>query len=334
MATQVVERTQSSIEVFRARLQSRRSELADALADSGISVDRFIRVAVTAAQTTPALLSDCSFQSLWAELLKACNDQLLPDGRQGVIVIFKGRAKWIRMYRGDLDRFEQSGQYEWITANVHRDDDKDWDVWVDERGQHFLHRPGPGQGKVIETYAAAKTKSGGFFLSVVNEQDMDHIRSVSRAKADDAPWQQWTDQMRLKTAIKRLCKMLPMPQPLEEYIQREDNDDGEPGAPTPKPRAVRARGAQNALEQFAGDGEPEPEGKFGSTRDLDLDEKNGEPVSQVLLDTAQERGRQAKQEGMKRTAMPPEYREPDRTGEALAWRKGWDEGTGASDARP
>ena len=50
------------------------------------------------------------------------------------------------MYRGMLDRFEQSGEYKWVTANIHRDDDIDWDVWVDEHGQHFLHRPGPGMG--------------------------------------------------------------------------------------------------------------------------------------------------------------------------------------------
>jgi phage RecT family recombinase len=323
-------RAPSNIEIFRSRLQTRRKELDDALEGSGISADRFIRTAVTCAQTQPELVADVSFQSLWAELLKACRDRLLPDGRQGVIVAFKGRAKWIPMYRGLLDRFEQSGEYKWVTANLRRDDDLAWDFWVDETGQHFLHRPGPGRGKVLSTYAAATTKSGGFFISVVSEADMDHIRSVSRARSEDSPWQQWTDQMRMKTALRRLCKLLPMPQPLEELMQYDDDD--EPGAA--KPRAIsRPRGAQHALEQFAG--EPEPEGATGSDRSEPAAE-GAEPVPRVLLDTAHERGRQAKIDGHKRTAIPGEYREADRTQEAIAWRKGWDGEpleTGAADGR-
>ena len=152
---------------------------------------------------------------------------------------------------------------------------------------------------------------------------------MSRAKSDEAPWQKWTDQMRLKTAIKRLCKLLPMPQPLEEFMENLQEDDDENDAAAPKPRALpRARGAQNTLEQFAGEPDPEPE--RGAADDAGVrgesgpSEPQGEPVPQVLIDTAHERGRQAKADGAKRTAIPGEYREADRAKEALAWRKGWD----------
>jgi phage RecT family recombinase len=345
MAQQVMERTteRTQIEAFRDRLKARRNELVDALKGSGIDPDRFIRTALTAAQTTPALVTDVSFQSLWNELLKACRDRLLPDGRQGVIVPYKGKASWQPMYRGLLDRFEQSGHYKWIGCGLHRDDDREFDVWLDEHGQHFLHRPGPGYGQVIETYAAAITKSGGFFLTVVTEQDMARIRSVSRARSDDSPWQQWPDQMRLKSALKRLCKLLPMPQPLEDLMQYEDDDgaDETPLAPAAPTRSLpRARGAAAALDQFAGgDGSDElTTKKHAEMQDKDhggLD--RGEPeqkelltgdkptdTAQVLLDTAYERGKQAKRDGHKRTAMPGEYREADRASEAAAWRKGWD----------
>lgn len=345
MSTQVVERQQSAIEIFRSRLITRRSELEDALRGSGISADRFIRTALSAAQANNDLVSDVSFQSLWAELLKACRDQLLPDGRQGAIVVFKGRAKWIPMYRGLLDRFEQSGEYKWVTANLHREDDIAWDVWIDEQGQHFLHRPGPGRGRVIETYAAAMTKSGGFFLSVVTEPDMDHIKAVSRAKSEDAPWQQWPDEMRKKTAIRRLCKVLPMPQPVEDLINAIDGDD-EPAGPQRTRALPRPRGAQNALEQF-GEAEPdkdrfdkgdnrfyrerEPEQQAAEQSQVEqqtdqpkTDQPKESTVPQALLDTAHERGQQAKRDNMKRTAIPPEYRVPERGQEAIAWRKGFD----------
>ena len=336
MNTQVMEREQNTktpaITILRDRLLARRTEIEHALEGSGISADRFIRTAVTAATHQPELVSDVSFQSLWQALLEACSDNLLPDRRQGVIIPFKGKAKWIPMYRGLIDRFEQSGEYKWIGCGLHRQDDREFDVWLDEHGQHFMHRPGPGKGKVIETYAAAITKSGGFFVSVVNEDDMTHIRSVSRARGDDSPWNQWTDQMRLKTALRRLCKLLPVPHGLDELISRDDEEQDEAPAAQPK-KLSRPRGAAQALEQFAEErdepeqplpgGEPEqPADQFPG--DVPLDQPAGEEIPFVRIETAHERGREAKRTGMKRTAIPGEYREAGREGEVDAWRAGWD----------
>ena len=183
--TDVMERPKAppAIMVLRDRLLQRRVEIEHALEGSGISADRFIRVAVTAATFQPELISDVSFQSLWQALLEACNDRLLPDRRQGVIVPYKGKAKWQPMYHGLIDRFQQSGDFKWIGANLHREDDREFDIWLDEHGQHFMHRPGPGKGKVIETYAAAITKSGGFFVTTINEDEMERIpRCLARAR--------------------------------------------------------------------------------------------------------------------------------------------------------
>jgi len=336
MSTTVMERETKApppIAVLRDRLLQRRNELEAALDGSGISADRFIRTAVTAATMQPELVSDVSFQSLWVALLKACRDRLLPDGRQGAIIPYKREAVWVAMYRGLIDRFEQSGEYKWITANVHREDDRAWDVWLDEHGQHFLHRPGPGEGKVIETYAAAITKSGAFFITVVSEPDMTRIRNQSRARSEQSPWSQWADEMRKKTALRRLCKLLPMPQALDDLIER-DNEDETPLAPaapmlsSPKPPA-RARGAANALDQFAGEIEPPPpdEPPIEGEPIIEPEQPPQEdPTMLVRIDTARERGKQARIDGMKSTAVPPEYREPGRSKEAIAWKTGWGEG--------
>ena len=327
-STQTIERKPpAALEVLYDRLTARRHEIAKALAGSGISPDRFIRTAITAATSQASLVADVSFQSLWDALLKACRDRLLPDGKQGAIVPYKGKATWIPMYRGLLDRFEQSGEYKWITANLHREDDLAWDIWIDEHGQHFMHRPGPGMGDVIETYAAALTKSGGFFLTVITEPDMNRIRAASRARAEESPWQQWTDQMRLKSAIRRLCKTLPMPHELDELMDEDEEaafGKSSPVALAPPVKPARPRGAQNALEQFAGEaGEPEA----SDVRKQPQSEPEPEPtgtIPQINIDTAHERGKQAKIDGFKRTAIPPEYREPNRGREAIAWRQGWD----------
>jgi recombination protein RecT len=349
MQQQVAERTQqqqqpSPIMLFRERLIARRGELEAALEGSGIGPDRFIRTAITAVQTQPELVTDVSFQSLWTALLQACRDRLLPNGVQGAIVPFKRQAKWIAMYRGMLDRFEQSGHYKWVTADHHREDDKAFDVWVDEHGQHFLHRPGPREGKIIETYAAAMTKSGAFFVTVVSETEMMRIKNASRARSEDSPWQTWPDQMRLKSALRRLFKLLPTPQPLDEFVRRdlgEEDDDDETGAPAaPAARSLpRARSGSEALQQFAGD-EPEQERRTPAEPPAPPDLTAGKPpteetelseppadapgVARIYLETAHERGREAKRQGHQRRAMPPEYRDPDRAREAIAWRRGFD----------
>jgi len=354
----------SAIVVFRDRLLDRRDELSAALEGSGISTDRFIRTALTAVQTNNDLLSDVSFQSMWLALQQSARDQIPPDGVRGVIYAFKREAKWVPMVRGMIERFQRSGEFKWIAADFHRDDDIAFDVWIDEHGQHFLHRPGPRQGKIIETFAAALTLSGGFFLTVISEPDMQRIRNVSSARSADAPWQKWPEQMMLKSSIKRLCKILPMPQQLEELIERDDDGvDTAAFAPTkPAPRLARPRSAAQALDQFATGGDAPPgeddvvdkvtgeittTGNVGSTSQpnaqpqpagnedgLDIPEglRRERPSSpagrleipQIRIDVAYERGRDDRTKGMKRTASPPEYREPGREPEMAAWRNGWD----------
>src|SRR4029077_8172440 len=112
------------IVVLRERLQERRSELKDALTD--IDPDHFIRALVTAAQINPKLQA-CAWQSLWLEAMKACRDNLLPDGREGIILPFGDKATWIPMYQGLLKKFRASGQCKWITADIVR------------RGETFEH---------------------------------------------------------------------------------------------------------------------------------------------------------------------------------------------------
>jgi recombination protein RecT len=307
---------------FRERLLARRSELEHALEGTGIGVDRFIRTALTTAQISPDLVSDVSFQSLWLALLRACRDGLLPDGKHGAIVAFKGKAVWVPMYFGLMSRFQQSGEFKWIGADFHREDDRQFDVWIDEQGQHFIHRPGPRAGKILETYAAATTKSGGFFVTIISEQEMQRIRDFSRAKSADAPWNQWTEQMKLKTAIRRLCKVLPMPQPIEELLDRDESDtDDEPTTrvtPLRRPRTAAA-----VLQQFADPTDDASDGNSVGEQETPTSEPLDEKLI-VRLETAYHRGKDARAQGESRKAMPPEYRDMNRTREAAAWWHGWD----------
>ena len=125
------------IVVMRERLETRKGELKNALTD--IDPDHFIRALITSAQVNPDLQA-CSFQSLWLACMRACRDNLLPDGREGAIVPFKSNAQWIPMYQGLLKSFRQSGQCKWITADVVREGEM-FEHWVDQTGEHFKHIP-------------------------------------------------------------------------------------------------------------------------------------------------------------------------------------------------
>jgi len=193
--------------VLRDRLEQRRNEIKNAL-PSDVSVDAFIRAAITSAQLNPEIQA-CSWTSLWTSCLRACRDGLLPDGQEGAIVPFKSTATWIPMYAGLLRRFRRSGQFKWVTAGVVREGEE-FEHWIDENGEHFRHVPGEDiSTPVTRVYALATTKEGGVFVAVMPLAEVNKIRAMSRATREDSPWKLHWDEMAKKTAIRRLSKMLP-----------------------------------------------------------------------------------------------------------------------------
>jgi recombination protein RecT len=318
------------IVVLRERLEAREGELKNALTD--VDPKHFIRAIITAAQINPDLQA-CSFQSLWLAALRACRDNLLPDGREGAIVPYKNNAQWIPMYQGLLKRFRQSGMAKWIAADVVREGET-FEHWVDQTGEHFKHIPeGDDAAPIIKVYAAALTTDGAFYVAVMSITEINKIKAMSRASRDDSPWKQWPAEMMKKTALRRLSKLLPAGRDFFE----DDDELPQVQQHTQQPTiqiVQREAGAASALDQFAGMGkEPDqPEGgEVASTAETvatDIDN----PIS-----IAYERGKIAKQTGGQRRSMPGEYREEANVAEANAWLAGYDgksnpaDSTGSSD---
>src|SRR3546814_9174090 len=82
-----------------------------------IPVEKFHRVAVTAISSNPDLLN-VDRTSLFGALMKAAQDGLLPDGREGAIVPFKGKASWMPMVAGIMKKVRNSGEIEIGRAHV------------------------------------------------------------------------------------------------------------------------------------------------------------------------------------------------------------------------
>src|SRR3981189_2103650 len=99
--------------VYSERFEARTQEIKNML-PPGISPERFIRAARTAAQLNPDILA-CSWTSIWNSAVKACREGLLPDGIHAAFVPYKSTCTFLPMVRGRLLRFQQSGAVKWVT---------------------------------------------------------------------------------------------------------------------------------------------------------------------------------------------------------------------------
>ncbi len=82
---------------------------------------------------------------------------------------------------------------------------------MDETGEHLKHRPDltSDRGPATLVYAFAKTKDGGTYIEVMNEEEIEKVKNVSKSK-DSGPWKTWPEEMWRKTVLRRLSKKLPM----------------------------------------------------------------------------------------------------------------------------
>jgi recombination protein RecT len=337
------------IVILRERLETRRGELAAALTD--ITPEQFIRAVTTSATINPDIQA-CTWQSVWIACMQACRDGLLPDGVEGALVPFKSKASWIPMYQGLLRRFRRSGKFKWVTANVVREGEE-FEHHIDEQGEHFKHVPADNfDAPIVKVYAMATTQDGGVFVTVMSIAEANKIRNMSRASRDDSPWKMWPEEMYKKTALRRLSKVLPS---ARDIIPDEDAPETQAmslqDAIRDMAASPRAPGAAAALEQFAAPSttaisptveDSEQQGTDDTSaaqsaaveRDpaaaADLEGEHDEPPlddTHLLNIDAYKRGQKAKADGHARRAIPGEYREPDRTREALCWQAGYDGGT-------
>jgi phage RecT family recombinase len=203
---------------FGHQLIEMKSHLAQAL-PAGIAPDRFIRITLTAIQLQPELL-ECERKSLLLACLRAANDGLMPDGREGAFVVYRDRkanrktAQWMPMFFGLLKKVRNTGELVSISANVvYERDHFDYELGDQER---ITHKPAVGdRGKPIAAYAIAHLKGGGIEREVMTWHDIQKIRALG---AQNGPWASWPDEMARKTVIRRLYKRLPSSTEMDKYL--------------------------------------------------------------------------------------------------------------------
>ncbi len=271
---------QNQLAEVRAQLDRQLGQFA-AVLPKHIPAERFCRVILTAIQQTPELL-DVDRRSLFNACMRAAQDGLMPDGRMGAIVVYRGKgqaaAQWLPMIAGLRQKVRNSGEIaDWNAHVVHANDQFDYE---EGDNPHIFHRPVRGdRGPVIAAYSVARYRTGEISREWMWIEELEKVRGVS--KAQRGPWADWPEEMYKKTVAKRHAKVLPMSSDLDDLLRRPDEPgSGEDGssasvtplavqpAPSPPPAALH-----EALDMLS-----KPKAKDDASDEFD--DETGEVVDQ------------------------------------------------------
>ena len=250
------------VSLFERHLQEQFGGRIEAVLPHGITLDRFAAICVAAVADNSDLLA-CPRGELLMECLAAAEDGLLPDGREGAIVLFKGHPVWMPMVGGLIKLAWQSEKI----ASLHTGVVYEGEVFKPRGGSDpgitheidiDLQGDGSSLDRVRAVYAIAEIVGARHpMIEVINRAGIDKIKAMSRSQR--GPWANgaWPVQMALVRPVRRLVKRLPR-SPIDERLvraaMRSDRIDGE------------GLGATSAVEQLVA-----PDGGAGSSStSLDL----------------------------------------------------------------
>lgn len=239
------------IDEVKNMLQKMSQDFTAALPEH-VTVEKFTRVVITSLRLNPTLL-DANRLTLYASAMQCAQDGLLPDGREAAFVPFKGNVKYMPMVGGICKKARNSGEILNLDAVVVYEKDE-YSAWVDENGQHFkfVKSREADRGKHILTFAYATTKDGGLYFEEIDEKQMQAIEAMSTAGT--SPWKgAFKDEMRRKSAIRRLCKYrLPSSTDLDDLVRQDDefyDVDPEPKKPEEAGTPTRLKSAMGVNQQ-------------------------------------------------------------------------------------
>ena len=196
-----------------------------------VTAERLIKVAITAVLKNPALL-ECSQESMALALIEVGGLGLEPTGvlGQAYLVPYYNKntqQKEVQLqvgYRGMAELVYRGGRVYDIDPQVVRDGDEfEYELGLDPILKHkpAESRPGEDEGALTHAYAVARYNNGQSKFVVLTREEVNKIRAASKA-SQRGPWVDWESEMWKKSAVRRLCKSLPMSTELERAIAKDD----------------------------------------------------------------------------------------------------------------
>ena len=251
-------------------------------------MQKFTAVTIRAVQEKPELLA-ADRKSLFLACQRATQDGLMPDNREGALVMFGNKVQWQPMIYGIRKKLTQAG-FDLRAEIVYENDFFEIELG-DEPG--LTHKPMAfgKRGEIIGAYAiATDLKTGDKYRETMDIAELEKVRLSSRGK-DSPAWSTWTTEMYRKTVAKRLKKYLPISDDtLLDMIDRDNEEydmDAFPGKePSSVARkvqdAVRAANSQQNSDAIEGTVEPaqKPKPKMKPKKNKVVEPEGQEPDTQ------------------------------------------------------
>jgi recombination protein RecT len=218
---------------LRTDLEKLKPQFAMALPPS-FDAGRMVRMCVTAVQSNPALL-ECTRDSLYGAMVTAAQLGLYPDVSvlgHAYFVPYRDHKRGVRVctfiagYKGLIDLARRSGHVTSIMAYpVFEGDQFDWAYGTQPFITHKPSNESKDGRDITHVYALANMRGENRPQFVVmSKEEVDAIRKRSPGR-NAGPWVEHYEQMALKTAIRRLCKYLPLSSQLQHAISLDEAAD-------------------------------------------------------------------------------------------------------------
>lgn len=219
------------IEVFKGTMELKREDYASLL-PKHVTFDRFMRTAVTAVARDPSLLQ-ADKASLFFAVREAasCGLEISGINGEGYLVTRNDRKRNTRIvqfmpgYKGLIKLARQSNEISTIDAGVlYENDEIEYQRGTDPKFTVVPNWKDPGEP--IGAFAVAVFKDGTYQCKVMSVREIEEIRKRGGGGGKFGPWVTDWGAMATKTAIKQLCKLLPMSLTDERMSKAMDVDDG------------------------------------------------------------------------------------------------------------
>lgn len=263
-------------EQFRAQVERLRPEIASLCGKE--NVDRFLRVCMNAVQSNPAVL-EATRKSLLLACLKAAQDNLLPDGREAVLNVYRNKdrerskaenrdvwvdvVQYLPMSYGLIQKIYEAGATFVDAVPVFEKDTFKYQRGDEPRIVHEPYDMGE-PGPVKAAYVIVKLKTGEIKREVMWRWEIDRVRAQSKAK-DGLMWEKFYDQGAVKSVIHRVVKQLPRSESLERALGHDNEATGIEDLPTPASSDLEGVVAFVEVERPKPPAQPEPAGAAASS---------------------------------------------------------------------
>lgn len=233
-------------EDFETELKEREQAIVSMLPQH-ISKQRFINSAIAAVKQTPDLLT-ATPRSLFTAVTKSAQDGLLPDGREGVITLYKEKQgdAWVKVAQWNPMTYglrKRAKELDGVIVNAQVVHENDRFVRHEGDEPHIEHDPAPlGQprGPMIGAYAIIRSDATILHREVMDATQIEAVRAQSKAP-DSLMWRKFTEEAWRKTVIRRALKSVPCSEKLEAIVRRDEDqfDFSEAHGDRARPRIVQ-----------------------------------------------------------------------------------------------